>query len=171
DLPGMAVAAGVRAALTWGPEEIGLYIRVTVEANIGISFNPMMLVGQFSLEGELHLFIVSIGASALAQVRISDDTFYVRAAISGSVDFFFFELSATVTLELGSKPPPPEAGSLFRALSLHARSHALLPGSGATSSIDGSLGTALAEGVEGALPVVAIDAIPVLQLEIGRAHV
>jgi len=157
DLPGIAVAAGINAALTWGVVDIGLYIRVAVSANIGLSFKPKLLIGQFSLSGELHLFIVSIGASATAKFMVGEEGgFYVFAEVSGSVDFFFFEVSGSVELSLGSKPQLPGPPVLIRALSLHARSHALMPGSGADGGIDGAIRAG---------EPVPIDAIPVLEFE------
>lgn len=173
-LPGFAVAAGIRAALTWGPEEIGLYIRVAAQADVAISFKPAFIIGKMTLEGELHIFIVSIGASASAEVFISPDRFSVRAQVCGEVDFFFFSVKGCVTLKLGDDSlPPPVPEPLIRALSLHSRSPALLSGSGTDRSVDGSLGTAfhfedgnfVGDGPNAVMPVVPIDAIPVLEFE------
>ncbi len=170
-LHGVAVAAGIRAALTWGPESIGLYLKVAAQADVGVSFKPFVIVGKLTLHGELHLFIVSIGASAAADVRITANSFFVKAEVCGEVDFFF-SVSGCVTLKLGDERiqlPPPDP--LLRAVSLHSRSPALLPGSGAGQPIDGSLGDAVALTPDGQmppdapLPVVPIDAIPALQLE------
>lgn len=163
-LQGFAVAAGIQAALTWGPVPIGLYVRVAVGADVGISYKPVLMIGRITLEGELRLFIISIGAKAQALLRITDHSFYIRARIEGHVDFFFFEVSGGVTFELGDPDLQlPAAEPLLRGLSLHARSHALLPGQGADAPIDISLGDAAAGGEPG--PVVPIDAIPVLQFE------
>lgn len=172
-LHGLAIAAGLRAALTWGPEPIGLYLRVAAQADLGISFKPLLVVGTLTLSGELHLFVVSVEASASAEVIVSPDAFFVSARVCGSVDFFFFEVSGCVRLELGRRPselPPPEP--LVRALSLHSRSPALARGSGADRAVDGSLGDAarLVDGQwQGTPPTVPIDAIPVLQLELRPA--
>jgi hypothetical protein len=171
ELGGFAVAAGIQAALTWGPEPIGLYIRVGVGADVGISFKPIMMIGRLELEGELHLFIVSIGVKAEALLRITKDSFYVKARVEGHVDFFFFEVRGGVTFELGDENLQlPQPDDLIRALSLHSRSTTqLLPGQAADAQVDGSLGEALPNG---AAPnfTVPIDAIPVLQFEM-RAHV
>lgn len=181
ELKGLSVAAGIRAALTWGPEEIGLYIRVSAEADVGLSFKPFVVIGRVKLEGELHLFIISIGASASATVLITKDDFYVEAEVCGHVDFFFFRVEGCVTLKLGnSNLQPPEPDPLIRALSLHSRTtNVLLPGSGADRAVDGSLGTAFHEDGNGqfvgptaaagtpapGMPIVPVDAIPVLQFE------
>ena len=72
-LNGSAVAAGIQAALTWGPVPLGLYIKVAVGADVGISFKPILMIGRLSLAGELHLFIVSIGVSTSALLRITKE--------------------------------------------------------------------------------------------------
>jgi hypothetical protein len=169
-LQGLSVAAGVRAALTWGPKEIGLYLEIAAEADVGISFKPFLILGKLKLSGELHLFIVGVEASASAEVMITENTFFVQAEVCGRVDFFFFDVEGCVSLELGEKPqqlPPVEP--LLRAVSLHSRSPALLPGSGVDRALDGGLGDAVPVGDGGqpigTPPVVPIDAIPALQFE------
>jgi hypothetical protein len=173
-LGGFSVAAGIRAAFTWGPEEIGLYLRVTAQADVGISFKPMLVIGMLTLRGELHLFIVSVEASAAATVMITPDAFWISAEVCGSVDFFFFDVSACVTLELGAEPTRlPPAEPLVRALSLHSRAPALVHGSGSGAPVDGSLTDAahLDESGQfvGNTAAVPIDAIPVLQFEMRPA--
>lgn len=163
-LPGPAVATGIRAALTWGPQDIGLYMKVAASADVGISFKPPLLTGTLRLDGELHLFIVSIGVTAEGSFTITENDFYVRAHVEGRVRFFWFPVKGGVTLELGNKAiGRPAAEPMIRALSLHARSRALLPGSGTSGPIDGSFGDAATDGGTG--PTVPIDAIPVLQFE------
>ncbi len=169
-LNGFSVAAGIQAAITWGPVDIGLYIKVAVGADVAIGFKPAVMIGRITLEGELHLFIVSLGVRASTLLRITDDSFHVRARIEGHVDFFLFEVSGGVTFELGDPGLTlPDAEPLLRAVSLHGRTHALLPGSGAGQEIDGSLGEASTD-LGGPTPIVPIDAIPVLQFEM-RPHV
>ncbi len=165
-LGGFSVAAGVHAAFTWGPEPIGLYLRILAGADVGISFKPMLIAGTIALRGELHLFIVSVEASANATVLIAPNDFYVSAQVCGKVDFFFFDVSGCVSLELGHKPSSlPPADPLVRSLSLHNRSRPVLHGTAGDGPVDGSLGEAVPVGGAGQLPVVPIDAIPVLQLE------
>ncbi|MBC7478365.1 MAG: hypothetical protein H7317_09775, partial [Pseudorhodobacter sp.] len=170
-LTGFSVAAGIQAAMTWGPVPIGLYIKVGVGADVAISFKPILMIGQFSLEGELHLFIVSIGVKASALLQITDSAFYVKARVEGHVDFFFFEVSGGVTFELGdSDLELPPADPLIRALSLHSRSTTqLLPGQAADAPVDASLGECPTDSSLGNF-TVPIDAIPVLQFEM-RAFV
>ncbi|MCK9383049.1 MAG: hypothetical protein M0Q15_00180 [Nevskia sp.] len=163
-MPGPAIVTGIRAALTWGPKDIGLYMKVAASADVGISFKPSLLTGNLQLDGELHLFIVSIGVTAQGSFTITENDFYVLARVEGRVRFFWFTVKGGVTLELGHKPNnPPIPDPMIRALSLHARSRALLPGSGTAGPIDGSLGDAAVDGGDG--PTVPIDAIPVLQFE------
>ncbi|TXH47433.1 MAG: hypothetical protein E6Q92_00595 [Burkholderiaceae bacterium] len=165
-LPGPAVATGIRAALTWGPADIGLYMKVAASADVGISFRPALLTGTVRLDGELHLFIVSIGVTADGRFTIVEEDFHVRAHVEGRVRFFWFTVKGGVTLELGNPGiGRPDALPMVHALSLHARSHALLPGSGTVGPIDGSLGEAAIADDVGAGPTVPIDAIPVLQFE------
>ncbi|AIQ11505.1 hypothetical protein [Paenibacillus durus] len=166
-LYGFSVAAGVRAAFTWGPEEIGLYLKIAAQIDVGISFKPFLIIGKMSLRGELHLFIVSVEASASAEVIISPVGHFISAEVCGSVDFFFFDVEGCVKLELGERPGKPPAEPLVRALSLHSRSPALLTGSAVDRPVDGSLGNAayFAGNWVGKLPVVPVDSIPVLQME------
>jgi hypothetical protein len=169
-LQGLSVAAGVRAALTWGPKEIGLYLEIAAEADVGISFKPFLILGKLKLSGELHLFIVGVEASASAEVTITENTFFVQAEVCGRVDFFFFEVEGCVSLELGERPQQlPAADPLLRTISLHSRSPALLPGTAVDRAVDGGLGEAVLVGDGGqpigAPPVVPIDAIPALQFE------
>jgi hypothetical protein len=179
-LAGFAVAAGIRAAFIWGPEAIGLYLKIAAQADVGVSFKPFLVIGKLTLSGELHLFIVSIGASASAEVILTPSSYFISAEVCGEVDFFFFSVEGCVKLELGDRPkdlPPAEA--MIRALSLHSRPPALLPASGADQPVDGSLGDAFhldpASGqfvpvTPGAsMPVVPVDAIPVLQFEMRPA--
>ncbi|MFE7375673.1 hypothetical protein ACFU6E_13400 [Bacillus cereus] len=173
-LDGFSVAAGIRAAFTWGPEDIGLYLKVAARADVGISFKPFLIIGDLSVGGQLHLFIIGIEASAPAVVKISPaDQFHILAKVCGSVDFFFFEVSGCVTLQIGPDPRMPDADPLVRAMSLHSRTPALLPGSAVDIQVDGSLGDASYYDEHkqwiGEMPVVPIDAIPVLQMEMRPA--
>lgn len=177
-LEGFSVAAGVRAAFIWGSEDLGLYLKIATQTDVGISFKPFMIIGKIMLSGELHLFIVSIEASASAEMILIPDrnTFFISAEVCGRVDFFFFEVKGCVKLELGDPNPElPEPEPLVRALSLHSRISTPLFGSANDRPVDGSLGEAAHFDSRenrwiGDLPVVPIDSIPVLQMEL-RPHV
>lgn len=173
-LQGLSVAAGVRAALVWGPQDIGLYIKVAAQADVGISFKPFLIVGSVSVSGELHLFIASIGASATGDVTITPDNFYLKLTVCGEIDLFVHTFKGCVTLKLGHEDIAlPPADPMIRALSLHSRTMAYLPGSGVDRPIDGSLGEAfhlengqfVGDTPQAQLPVVPIDALPVLQFD------
>jgi hypothetical protein len=169
-LDGFSVAVGIRAAFIWGPKSIGLYLQITLQADIGIGFDPFYLAGRAGISGELHLFIVSIGVSAFAEIFLADKA-QIRARVCGKVEFIFFDVEGCVTLELGERPSRPPAPKLVRELSLHSRMPALLLGTATDDGVDASLGKALHREKEGApwlgdlLPEVPIDTIPVLQLE------
>ncbi|HJW91692.1 MAG TPA: hypothetical protein VJ436_13710 [Anaerolineales bacterium] len=170
DLHGFSVAAGAHASFTWGLEDIGLYLRVSAGLDVGISFTPFTLLGQLSLSGELHLFIIGIEVSARPQLTIVEEgddwRFYIKAPICGKVEFFFFDVEGCVTLELGDPNLPlPPAPPLVRALSLHSRSPALVEGTATDRLVDGSLGEAAADPATQPVPEVPIDSIPVLQFE------
>jgi hypothetical protein len=164
-----AVAAGIRAAFTWGPEDIGLYLKVAAQADVGISFKPFMIAGRLSISGALHLFIIGIEVSADADVLLTASSFFICAEVCGSVDFFFFEVEGCVTLKLGSQPPLPPAEPLVRGVSLHSRTPARVVGNAPDRPVDGSLGEALEVGQLGDLPVVPVDAIPAIQFEMRPA--
>jgi len=170
-LPGFAVAAGVRASILWGAEEIGLYTRVAASVDLGVNFTPSIFaIGRITLKGELHLFIVGIGVSAEARVMLSHDAFQFTATVCGKVEFLFFDVEGCVTMSFGrGEPVPPPTPRLIRKLSLMSASPALLQGTGADRPIDASLGDAV-EG-EGALVLsVPIDTVPVIHFE-SRAFV
>jgi len=175
-LQGFSVAAGVRAALVWGSEDIGLYLKVAAQADVGISYKPFLVTGKMTLSGELHLFIAGIGVSASADVKLTPEGYYVYAQVCGRIEFFLLpDIEECITLEIGSEPQHlPPAEPLVRALSLHSRSPALLPGSAGDRPVDGSLGDAARitspdNALDGEVPVVPIDVIPVLQLEMRPA--
>ena len=57
------MAAGIGASVVFGDESVGLYLKVSARADVAVSFSPrLFLVGRIQLDGELRLFIVSIGA-------------------------------------------------------------------------------------------------------------
>jgi hypothetical protein len=179
------LAAGLKAAIIWGPEPIGLYLEVAATIDVAISFKPFMIIGKLGLSGSLHLFIVSIEVSTDAEVKIispsseaeaeqTSPPFYISGEVCGEVDFLLTSVQGCVKLELGVEPKSlPPAEPLVRAVSLHSRTPALLVGSGSDRPVDGSLGDAknLDHPVvpEKPVPIVPIDAIPVIQFEMRPA--
>lgn len=168
-LPGPATVAGICAALTWGPVEIGLYIRVAARADAGIALDPPCLIGRIALEGELSLFIASIGVAAEAGFLVTAETFWVSLEVKGRIRVLFAKIEGKVRFELGTAGlQPPSPLPAVRALSLQSRTPVLLPGQGAGELIDGTLARA-AEGAGDEVPVVPIDAIPVIEFELPPA--
>ena len=101
------MAAGIGASVVFGDEGIGLYLRVSARADVAVSFSPrLFLVGRIQLDGELRLFIVSVGAHGRLDVEAPDPT-YIRGEICGHVDFFFFSVEGCVKVEIGPTPPDP----------------------------------------------------------------
>ncbi len=174
-LPGVAVALGLRASVIWGSESVGIYLEVTVGADLGVSFSPhLFIVGQIHLSGELKLLIVSIGASGDFLVQ-APHPFYLDVRVCGSVSFFFFSISACVEFSIGatSSPPPPPA--LIGRMYLQSYAPVIPSGQGGSRPIDASLGDAtetVAAGLPSLSPAsqpsglgpVPIDSVPVLQL-------
>lgn len=166
NLPGTAVAAGLEASIIFGEESIGLYLKVAVGAHVGISFAPeLFLVGELFLEGELHLFIVSIGAKGRFLVKAPDPT-YIKGEICGKVSFFFFSVKGCVGFEIGNDKPPLPAPPLVRNVYLQSYAPVITSGQGGERPIDASLGDApvlpLAAGAE--IPTVPVDSNIVIQL-------
>jgi hypothetical protein len=162
-LGGFSLALGLDVNIIWGDTSINLYLEIGASASIGIGFSPFFLAGQLTISGQLHLFIISISASASLTV-LSDgtpDNTSISGQICGSVSFFFFSVSACVGFTLGPSTvsvPPPD---LVRELYLQSRSPALVQGTGVDRPIDASLGDATKD--PGHAPTVPIDAIPVLK--------
>ena len=162
-LPGMAMAAGIGASVVFGDESIGLYLRVSARADVAVSFSPrLFLVGRIQLDGELRLFIVSVGAHGRLDVEAPDPTF-IRGEICGHVDFFFFSVEGCVSVEIGPTPPAPPPPDIVRNVWLQSHAPVITAGQGGDRPIDASLGDAVPTGGSGTLPVVPIDAVPVIQ--------
>ena len=164
NLPGIAVAAGIGASVILGDESVGLYLKVSARADVGVSFSPrLFLVGRILLEGELRLFIVSIGAHGQLDVLAPDPT-HIHGEVCGHVDFFFFSVEGCVTVDIGPTPPPPPPPALVRNVWLQSHAPVISAGQGGDRPIDASLGDAL-PGTAGAGPTVPIDAVPVVQFQ------
>lgn len=172
---GVGLAVGLEVSITWGNTSINLYLRATAGFNAVLGFDPFYVGGLLYVRGELHLFILSISASAELTVQIgtrSDGTEVSRidGEICGEVDLFFFSIKGCVDFHIGEPGPIiPAAPDLIRAVSLVSRSPALVVGTGVGRGIDAKIGDALSQaaqpaaGAEG-LPVVPIDAIPVITM-------
>ncbi|HEX5191935.1 MAG TPA: hypothetical protein VFW09_03970 [Solirubrobacteraceae bacterium] len=173
-LPGVAVALGLRASVIWGSESAGIYLEVTVGADLGVSFSPhLFIVGQIYLSGQLRLLIVSIGATGTFLIQ-APTPFYLDVRVCGSVSFFFFSISACVEFSIGSTTSPPPPPALIGRMYLQSYAPVIPSGQGGSRPIDASLGDAT-ETVASGLPTLApatqpsglgpvpIDSVPVLQ--------
>jgi len=169
-LPGTAIATGIEASVLFGDEDVGLYLRVTAGAHLGVAFLPstIFIVGQIFLDGELRLFIVSIEAHGKLDLEAPKPTL-IHGQICGKVSFFFFSVGGCVEIDIGSGSHSLSAPPLVNGMYLQSRSPALTEGQGTDRPIDASLGQAVMltptgvvpSGAE--IPIVPIDSMPVIQ--------
>lgn len=163
-LPGIAMAAGVGASIVFGDEGLGLFLKVCARADVAISFSPrLFLIGLAQLDGELRLFVVSVGAHGRLEVEAPDPNTHLHGEICGHVDLFFFKVEGCVTVDIGQTPPPPPPPALVRNVWLQSHAPVITAGQGGDRPIDASLGDAVAPGETA--PVVPIDAVPVIQFQ------
>ena len=128
-----------------------------------MSFSPrLFLVGRIQIDGELRLFIVSVGAHGKLDVEAPDPT-HVKGEICGHVDFFFFSVEGCVSVEIGPAPSPPPPPTIVRNVWLQSHAPVITAGQGGDRPIDASLGDALPTGATGTPPMVPIDSVPVIQ--------
>ena len=161
-LKGIAFAAGIGAAIVFGDEGIGLFLKVSARADVAVTFSPRLhLVGRVQLDGELRLFIVSVGAHGRLDVEATDPT-HLEGEICGHVDFFFFSVEGCVKVAIGATPSPPPAPALVSNVWLQSHAPVITAGQGGDKPIDASLGDAAPAG-SGPGPVVPIDSVPVVQ--------
>jgi large repetitive protein len=165
-LRGIAMATGFGGGIVFGDESVGLFVKVILRADIAVTFSPSLhLVGRAQLDGELRLFVVSIGAHGLFDVEAPDPT-HVKGEICGHVDLFFFSVEGCVKVETGSPPPALAPPHIVRNVWLQSHAPVITAGQGGDRPIDASLGDALAVGAAGTPPVVPIDAVPVIQFSV-----
>ena len=167
-LPGVAVAMGISAAVVWGSQSAGIYLKVAASADFGVSFSPhLFILGDVHLEGSLHLLVVNIGATGDFLLTAPNPVF-LKVHVCGSVSFFFFSVSACVDFTIGNDstplPPPPLISTIY----LQSFAPVIAQGQG-DRPIDASLGNALLVGSGGTtpIPVVPIDTVPVIQMLYG----
>ena len=173
-LTGFAIGLGAAASFTWGDVDAGLYVKVGGGMDAELGFKPFTLAGNIYVAGELRLWIVSVGADASLTVLVAENAtgddldVSVRGRACGHVDFFFFSVSGCVDISITGPDPTAPFPPLVEKVSLQSRSPALAQGSAVDRGIDTSLGEALeqTDGVpaDSAMPVVPIDAIPVISM-------
>ena len=168
-LKGVAVAAGIWAGMLWGSKPIGLYLEVSARADIGVSFSPFFMIGRFNLKGELHLWVVSIEASASLTIRVDEHDAFFKGEVCGKVDLLLFSVEGCIDVTFGDKDPEPDASfpPLIQSVYLQSFAPVLTSGQGGERPIDASLGDAvLADAAPpfASLPRVPIDSVPVIQM-------
>jgi large repetitive protein len=178
-LTGFALGVGVAASFTWGDTDVGLYLRIGGGMDAELGFQPFTLSGNIYVSGELRLFIISIGADASLGVTVAEHTngsfgLYLDGKACGHVSFLFFDVSGCVEITYSTGGDTTTAlPDLVPKVSLQSRSPALAQGTGVDRGIDVSLGDAVEQnGVPGAgatLPVVPVDAIPVISMAVPPA--
>ena len=178
-LTGFSLGLGVAASFTWGDTDVGLYLRIGGGMDAELGFQPFTLAGVIYVSGELRIFIVSIGADAELDVVAAehDDGGFgisIDGKACGHVSFLFFSVSGCVeiSLSMGGDTATP-IPALVTKVSLQSRSPALAQGTGVDRGIDVSLGDALPSdalpGAGASLPVVPVDAIPVIAMAVPPA--
>ncbi|WP_299550493.1 hypothetical protein [uncultured Tateyamaria sp.] len=170
---GFGIAAGLEVSIIWGNTSINLYLKVTAGFNAIIGFQPFYVGGLLYLRGELKLFIISLSASAALSAQVgerADGTQVSRidGEVCGELDLFFFSIKGCVDFHIGEDskilPPPPD---LFAGAVLVSRTPALAEGTGVDRGIDSKIGDMPrgdSQPADSEMPVVPIDAIPVLSL-------
>lgn len=176
-LNGIAIAAGLEASLVLGDEGAGIYLKISAGAHLGVSFSPFLVIGTMYFSGRLKLVVISIGASGHFDIIVSqiqgsnpvDYKTYMHGEVCGSIDLFFFEISACIGITVGDNVFDFEAPPLVRGMYLQSFSPVLSSGQGSSKPIDASLGNALPLGTAttvldpSKLLVVPIDTVPVIQ--------
>lgn len=178
-IQGFGVGLGCAASFTWGNTDIGLYLRVGGGMDAVLGFDPFVLSGTVYVAGELRLFILSIGADAQLTVTVNEQpggdlALYIHGEACGHVSLLFFEIEGCVDITIAGPSPSAPMLMLVDKLSLKSRSPALLAGTGVDRGIDASLGDALPQEAmpalaDARLPIVPIDAIPIVALKLPAA--
>lgn len=176
EIQGFGIGLGVAASFTWGNTDIGLYLRVGGGMDAVIGFDPFVLAGTVYVAGELRLFIVSVGADAQLSVTVNEQpggdlALYIHGEACGHVSLLFFEIEGCVEITIAGPSNPAVMPALVDKVSIKSRSPALLAGTGVDRGIDASLGDALQQPAvpalaDARLPVVPVDAIPVIALKL-----
>ncbi|ABG33206.1 hypothetical protein CEP88_08080 [Roseobacter denitrificans] len=170
---GFGIAAGLEVSIIWGNTSINLYLKVTAGFNAIIGFQPFYVGGLLYIRGELKLFIISLSASAALSAQVgerADGTQVSRidGEVCGELDLFFFSIKGCVDFHIGEDskilPPPPD---LYAGAVLVSRTPALAEGTGVDRGIDSKIGDmprGTSAPADADIPVVPIDAIPVISL-------
>jgi hypothetical protein len=165
-LPGVAVALGINASVLWGSETAGVYLKVALSANFGVSFTPsLFILGNVHLEGSLHLLVVDIGVTGDFTLTAPNPV-NLHVHVCGKIGFWFFHISACVDFGSDENSAPPPLPPLISNMYLQSFAPVIAQGQG-DRPIDSSLGNAVVAGTSTPLPVVPIDSVPVIQMLYG----
>jgi hypothetical protein len=132
-----------------------VYLELHASAVVGIGTHPLITRGEGNLGGSLHLGPVSVGADATVDFQVGPhDIVWAKFDVCGSVDLFFFSLSACITFSIGTPPAaevPAPTEQLVHSVALSDHLYRLQE-----------------MAVEaGDLPVVWPDVIPIISFEVG----
>ena len=169
DVTGFSIATGLHVSFVWGSKAARLYAELAAGFDAVVGFEPFRIAGVLSVRGTLHLFIIDISAWAKLKVDVGEDAAHnkvsrIEGEICGRVEFLFFSIEGCVDFALGdSGVPIPDPPALAKGLKLVSRSPALVVGTGTDKPIDGGIGDAVEDPTK-PLPVVPIDAIPVIMM-------
>jgi len=180
-ITGFGIGLGVAAGFTWGDVDSGLYLSLGGGMDAVLGFAPFTLAGNIWVAGELRLWIVSVGADASLTVIVAEQppttpggdselSLYIHGEACGHVSFLFFSVSGCVTIDISGPRRSSPIPALVEKVSLQSRSPALAQGSAVDRGVDTSLGEALQQPTRpaagGDLPVVPIDAIPIVSMQV-----
>lgn len=170
-LPGTALAMGAEAHVQIGGGS--LYLRVDLANHLFVSIaKSLFAYGDFTLSGELRLFIVSIGASGRFELQYlqkpgGSTSLYVSGQICGHVKLVFVKISGCVSLYIGSAiteygPFDP----IVDGVSVLSGARVALRGQGATGIFDGELAELSVFTGENGAADVPLDAVLALKMPI-----
>ena len=172
-LPGFALALGTAAYVQIGSGS--LYLRVELETYLALSVGEAIYAqGGVRAAGELRLFVVSIGVSALfgfAYQRNQDGTslLHIHGKICGSIKVFMLKLSGCVTLAVGNPfSDSTEFPHLVEGVEIVLGTNVALHGQGALSGIDAV--TKVVEAISGgSAPVTGVELDSTLLISLAAA--
>lgn len=182
---GLTIAVGFHvSAVLMGSKAVGLYFEAAAGFDALVAFDPFFIAGRIVARGELRLWVVGIGASAELTVTVGRrpetpgpdgapryvETSRIHGRACGRVELLFFEIEGCVELVIGGDViAPPAPSPLVAGVTLVSRSPALVEGTATDRAIDGALAEARAADDPRPLPVVPLDAIPVVQFAVPPA--
>jgi hypothetical protein len=102
ELHGVCVATGARFEVFWGSKSWGLYLEAYVEYHVGLQLSPVLVHGVLKVGGEIHLIVVSIGASGQLEIT-APDPFVLKGQVCGELDLWLFSIKKCVGFTFGDE--------------------------------------------------------------------